>query len=69
MSTERKPFLDFDTIDFNGPDGNSYYLMALWRQRAQEAGWTKAEIDQVLKEAKSSDYEHLVQTLKDNSRG
>lgn len=56
-----------DSIDLNGPMGNAYFLMAAWRKAAQEAGWTKEEIDAVITECQSSNYDHLLDTLRKNS--
>ena len=46
-----------------GLDGNAFSLMGAFQRQAKEEGWSKEEIDLVLKEAKSSDYDHLVATL------
>ncbi len=37
--------------------------MQAFRQQAKQEGWTKEEIDEVLKEAMSGDYDHLLQTI------
>ena len=39
-----------------GLDGNAFFLMGAFARQARREGWTKAEIDAVLNEAKSSDY-------------
>ena len=46
-----------------GLDSNAFSLMGAFRNRARKEGWTKEEIDEVLKECTSSDYDHLLQTL------
>lgn len=46
-----------------GVDGNAFALMAHFRQCARRAGWTREDIDSVLNEAMSDDYNHLVETL------
>ena len=46
-----------------GLDGNAYSLMGAFQKQAQKEGWTKEEIQQVLDEATSSDYDHLLRTL------
>jgi sugar diacid utilization regulator len=46
-----------------GLDGNAFSLMGAFRNQARKEGWTKEEIDEVLKECTSSDYDHLLQTL------
>lgn len=53
------------TINLNlvGLDGNALSLMGAFSQQAKREGWSKQEIDAVLTEAKSGDYDHLLQTL------
>jgi len=46
-----------------GLDGNAYFLMGAFYRQARKEGWTKVEIDEVLTECKSGDYDHLLQTL------
>ena len=46
-----------------GLDGNAFNLMAQFSRQAKKEGWSADEINQVLEEAKSSDYNHLVATL------
>jgi hypothetical protein len=46
-----------------GLDGNAFALMGEFSKRARKEGWTKEEIDIVLKECMSGDYDHLVSTL------
>ena len=46
-----------------GLDGNAFSLMGAFKSQARKEGWTKEEIDEVIKECTSSDYEHLLQTL------
>lgn len=43
-----------------GQDGNAYFLMGYTAKAMEECGFSQAEIDQMVKEAKSSDYYHLV---------
>lgn len=52
--------------ELTGVDGNAYTLMGHWANAARKAKWPKAEIDRVLTEAKSGDYDHLLVTLLDN---
>ena len=53
------------TLRLVGLDGNAYSLMGAFSQQAKREGWTKEEIDEVLNEAMSSDYNHLIATLAD----
>jgi hypothetical protein len=46
-----------------GLDGNAFSLMGAFAAQAQEENWTDEEIDEVLKEAKSGDYDNLLRTL------
>ena len=58
MEIRKKVVLDLTSIN-----GNAYSLMANFRKQAQREKWTKEEIDFVLSEAKSGDYDHLLYTL------
>lgn len=48
-----------------GMDGNAFFIMGAFRMQARKEGWTKAEIDSVLNEAQSGDYNHLLSTIMD----
>lgn len=50
-------------LDLVGIDGNAFALMGAFRRQAKKEKWTEKQINKVLTEAKSSDYEHLVYTL------
>lgn len=50
-------------LDLTSIDGNAYSLMGHFQKQARKENWTQEEIDQVLEECKSGDYDHLVQTL------
>jgi hypothetical protein len=45
-----------------GQDGNAFNILGLCRRAAKEAGWPQEQIDAVLGEMKSGDYNHLLQT-------
>lgn len=45
---------------------NAFMLLATWNKRARRSGWSDTQIESVLKEAESSDYDHLVETLERN---
>ena len=55
---------NFDLIDLNGPQGNAYALMGLVRQWLIFEGAQQDVIDEFIEEAKSSDYNHLVNICK-----
>jgi hypothetical protein len=46
-----------------GLDGNAFSLMGAFSRNAKQQGWTKDEIDVVLKICMSGDYENLISTL------
>lgn len=46
-----------------GLDGNAFMLMGSFQKAARRQGWTKEEIDKVLNECQSGDYNHLISTL------
>ena len=49
-----------------GIDGNAFMVMGAFSRNARQQGWTKDEIQAVLDEAKSGDYDHLLATIMDN---
>ena len=49
-----------------GLDGNAFALMGAFSRNASRQGWTRDEIDTVLTECRSGDYDHLLCTLMDN---
>ena len=53
------------TVDLElvGVDGNAYAIMGVFSRQARREGWTQEEIDQVLEEAQSGDYNHLLATI------
>ncbi len=50
-------------LDLVGTDGNAYSVMGLFRKQARKEGWTATEIEAVLLEAMSGDYDHLLATI------
>jgi hypothetical protein len=51
-----------------GLDGNAFSIMGAFSRQAKREGWTKEEIDAVLTEAKSGDYQHLLFTIADHCK-
>ena len=51
------------TLTLVGLDGNAFSLLGAFSRAAKRQGWTKEEIEEVMKEAKSGDYDHLLRTL------
>lgn len=50
-------------LDLTQIDGNAYMLLVAFRKQAQRERWADAEIDEVINEAKKTDYAHLVSTI------
>jgi len=50
-------------LDLLTVNGNAYALMGAFRKRAQREKWTREEINKVLDECLSGNYDHLVSTL------
>lgn len=46
-----------------GLDGNAFYIMGTWKNAARRQGWNHEEIELVLNDAMSGDYNHLLQTI------
>lgn len=44
-------------------DGNAYAILGAFSKQARLEGWDKAEIDEVMTEAKEGTYAELMQTL------
>jgi len=45
-------------------DGNVYTILAGFIRTTKQFGWSKKEIDEVLDEATSIDYSHLIRVMK-----
>jgi hypothetical protein len=50
-------------LKLEGLDGNAFFLMGAFKRQAEREKWTREEINKVLDECQSSDYDHLLQTL------
>ena len=46
-----------------GVDGNAYSLMGYTQGQLREAGWSRADIEVVLDQAMSGDYNNLIRVL------
>lgn len=51
------------TVHLAGPDGNAFCILGNVQRLLKQAGYNKQEIDEVIKEAMSSDYNHLLETI------
>tara|TARA_R110001599_G_scaffold10207_5_gene50607 strand:+ start:19103 stop:19327 length:225 start_codon:yes stop_codon:yes gene_type:complete len=47
-------------IDLTGPDGNAFSLLGSAKRFAKELCYEKAEIDKILNDMQSGDYENLL---------
>lgn len=50
-------------FDIANSDGNAFALIGGWKRAARREGWSEDDIEAVLVEATSGDYDHLVQTI------
>lgn len=50
-------------LELVGIDGNAFAIMGAFSKQARKEEWTKEEIDKVIDEASSGDYDHLLQTI------
>ncbi len=50
-------------LELDGVNGNAFMIMGVFQRQAKKEGWSQQEIDTVLTEAKSGDYDHLLQTI------
>jgi len=46
-----------------GLNGNAFNLMGQFQRQARKEGWSSEEINLVLDECRSGDYDHLIGTL------
>ena len=51
------------TLELVGLDGNAILLMGAFARQARLEGWTREEINAVLDDAKSGDYDNLLRVL------
>lgn len=59
MTTPKYPHVHVELV---GKDGNAFMILGLCHRAAQKAGLSKSEIDAFMQEAKSGDYNHLLNT-------
>mgnify|MGYP001608709678 CR=1 FL=1 len=46
-----------------GEDSNAFFIMGRFQEAAYKAGWTATEVNDLMNEAMSSDYNHLLATI------
>lgn len=54
------------SVKLLGNDGNAFAIMGACKQAARKAGWTREQIDALLAEMRSGDYNHLLAVAMDN---
>ena len=60
MSTTKKI-----KLELSGLDGNAYALMGSFSRQARKEGWSKDEIEMVMTECRSGDYDNLLRVTMD----
>jgi len=55
------------TLCLEGLDGNAFVLLGRFQSQAKRGGWAAVDIEDVLREAKSRDYSHLLSVLNRHS--
>jgi len=53
-------------IDLTGPEGNAFALMGYATNFARQIGYTPEAIEELMREMRSGDYEHLVKVFDDH---
>lgn len=64
MNTEKRKT---PILKLVGEDGNAFSILGRWSRAARKAGWSKEDIDAVMNDAQSDDYNHLLRVIMDNS--
>jgi hypothetical protein len=55
-------------LNLVGVDGNAFAVMGTFRRQAVKEGWKQEEIQKVLDEAMSGDYNHLLCTIMEHCK-
>ena len=50
-------------LELEGLDGNAFMVLGAFQKQARREDWTPEEIKEVMDEAQSGDYDHLLQTI------
>jgi len=61
--TEKNPLIE---IDLTGADGNAFALLAHAKRIGYLMGLSEEEVEAVLKEMRSGDYENLIKVFEEN---
>ena len=60
---DEKPLLDLGNLD--GSDGNAFAILGKANRAARKAKWSKEKIEEFMDEAKSGDYNHVLDTVEE----
>lgn len=53
-------------IDLTGPEGNAFVLLDYAKRYAKELSYSEEQVDALIKEMQSGDYENLVKVFDDH---
>ena len=59
-----KPLFPTIKVNISGPQGNAWALMAIISQVLEAANYSKAEINKIMEDMRSSDYNHVLDITK-----
>ena len=54
-------------FDLSDCDGNAFAICGAWRKAARRQVWPNADIEKVIDEAQSADYNHLLRVIDEHS--
>jgi hypothetical protein len=63
MAIRDKDDLGKIVIDLTGPQGNAFYIMAVAQKLAKDLGYSTDQIQKLLADMKSSDYNNLLSVI------
>jgi len=68
MTIKRKSEIEDRSIeiDLTGTDGNAYAVMGYAQFYAKQLSYSKEQIDEMIDDMMSSNYEHLIEVFEDN---
>jgi hypothetical protein len=53
-------------IDLTGPDGNVFVVMGYAKQYGKQLGYTKKQIDDMIADMMSNEYDHAIDVFEEN---
>ena len=51
------------TVEMSERDGNAFSILGRFQNEAKRAGWSKDQVKEVMDEATSGDFDHMLQTF------